>query len=262
LLILSAEGERIAAVDIGDSLPGNAFRARLIAAAAAAYELPVTEPPAPPGPAAKEVVKPVPEPTGILVAPAEITSGLTTARWLIMAALAVGTLLAGAMLFFLWALIRKINKPVALYRPTNMASRISQAASGLPTFAEIRAWSKETLGHVIVALAETDLAEEQPVGCDKDLVLKRPGNPTPEIVVCCVTGNAGVIPMRRIREMVGLLAADDVPAGWFVAPMGFSVDARAHAEQNNIRLIDASVLLNQLSDLPMFALPKVLPISR
>ena len=57
-----------------------------------------------------------------------------------------------------------------------------------------------------------------------------------------------------------MLAADDVPAGWFVAPMGFSVDARAYAEQNNIRLIDSSVLLEKLGDLPSFALPRVLAV--
>jgi hypothetical protein len=186
------------------------------------------------------------------------------ARWLILAAIAVGTLLAGVMLFVLWIVIRRINKPEALVRPTNMASRISHAASGLPTFAELRTWPKENLCHVMIRLAETEgyVAEEQPVGSDKDLVLKRPGNPTPEILVCCVSGNAGVIPTRRIREMVGMLAAEDVPTGWFIAPMGFSVDAQAYAEQNNVRLIDASVLLNRLGDLPSFALPNVLATAK
>ena len=145
-----------------------------------------------------------------------------------------------------------------------MAWRIDHAASGLPSHGEISAWTKQTMCNLMVRLAETEgfVAEEQPIGSDKDLVLKRPGNPAPEVIVCCVTGNAGVIPTRRMREMVGMLAADDVPAGWFIAPMGFSLDARAYAEQNNIRLIDSLVLLEQLGNLPSFALPKVLAAVR
>jgi hypothetical protein len=141
-----------------------------------------------------------------------------------------------------------------------MATRISHAASGLPSHGEIVAWSKETLCHVTTRLAETEgyVAEEQRSDSDKDLLLKRPGNPAPKIVVCCVTGSAGVIPTRRIREIVGMMAADDVPSGWYVAPMGFSLDARAYAEQHHVRLIDGTSLLEQLSDLPSFALPKVL----
>jgi hypothetical protein len=264
LLLLSAAGERLAAVEISDALPGTALRSRLIAAVAAAYELPAPATPEPPPPAPVKEATPAPVAVPVVVAPPEITSGLSMARWLILAAIAVGTLLAGVMLFILWIVIRRINKPEALKRPLNMASRISQAASGLPSFAELRMWPKENLCHVMIRLAETEgyVAEEQPVGSDKDLVLKRPGNPMPEILVCCVTGNAGVIPTRRIREMVGMLAAEDVSMGWFIAPMGFSADAQAYAEQNNVRLIDASVLLNRLSDLPSFALPKVLATAR
>jgi hypothetical protein len=259
LLLLSSAGEKLATVEISNALPGAALRARLIAAVAAAYELPAAAAPEPP----PTLPAPPREPSTavpIVVAPAEVTSGLSMARWVILASLAVGTLLAGVMLFALWVVIRRMSKPEALLRHTNIASRISQAASGLPTFTELRTWPKEDLCHVIIRLAETEgyVAEEQPVGSEKDLVLKRPGNPTPEILVCCVNGNAGVIPTRRIREMVGMLAAEDVATGWFIAPMGFSLDAQAYAEQNNIRLIDASVLLNRLSDLPSFALPRVL----
>ena len=262
LRLISSAGEKLAAVAISDAVPGSAFRSQLITATTAAYELPALKPPEPP---AAEVATPEPVvPTQIHVAPSEVTKGLFTARWLILAALAVGTLLAGIMLFVLWMFIRKINKPVALHRRSNMASRISNAASGLPSFAEIAAWPKEMLCHVTICLAETEgyVAEEQPVGSDKDLVLKRPGSHQPEIIVCCVTGDAGVMPTRRVRELVTMLATDDVPAGWYVAPAGFSLDARAFAEQHNVKLIDASVLYERLSDLPTFALPKVLATAR
>lgn len=257
LLILSGTGEKIAEVEISKAVPGNAFRGRLIGAVSGAYELPQ---PAEPVPMPPPIVPPLPAPTPVVVAPMEVTSALETARYLITGAMVVGTLIAGVMLFAVWLLLRKVNKPVSVTRNTSMAARIDQAASGLPSFDEIRVWPKETLCNVITRLAETEgyLAEPQPFGSDKDLVLKRPGNPAPQIVVRCVTGNAGVIPVRRVREMAGMLAAEDVPAGWFIAPMGFAVETRAFAEQNNIRLMDGAGMLNRLSDLPMFALPKVL----
>jgi hypothetical protein len=267
LLILSATGEKISKVDIADSVPGGLFRTRFIAAVTAAHELPVPALPRVAAPPEPVPVTPVIEPApAIHVAPSEIRSGLSTARWLVSAALVVGTLIAATLLLALWVVLRRFNKPVALAqtRRASMAWRIDHAASGLPSHAEIAAWSKQTLCNIIIRLAEADgyVAEEQPIGSDKDLVLKRPGNPTPEIVVCCVTGNAGVIPIRRVREMVGILAAEDVPAGWFIAPMGFSTDARTFAEQNNIRLIDGLILLDQLGNLPPFALPKVLAAVR
>ena len=58
------------------------------------------------------------------------------------------------------------------------------------------------------------------------------------------------------------MAAEDVAGGWFVSPMGFSLDARAYAEEQNVRLIDGARLLTLLSDLPTFALPKVLAAAR
>ena len=264
LLILSATGEKIAAVEIADSVPGSAFRARFIATVSAAHELPIPVVPQVTAPTPPKPAPPVEAAAAFPVPPAEVTLGLSTARWLVSAALVVGTLIAAALMLVLWVVLRRINKPAMMSRGASMAWRIDHAASGLPSHGEISAWTKQTMCNLMVRLAETEgfVAEEQPIGSDKDLVLKRPGNPAPEVIVCCVTGNAGVIPTRRMREMVGMLAADDVPAGWFIAPMGFSLDARAYAEQNNIRLIDSLVLLEQLGNLPSFALPKVLAAVR
>jgi hypothetical protein len=262
LLILDATGVKIAEVAIADSAPGSAFRGRLLAAVDAAHPLPE---PTRSTPVPITVVEPAPAPTSTLhVAPTQVTSGLTTARWLIAGALIAGTLVAGVMLFVLWLMLRKLNKPVALTRRSSMASRIDQAASGLPSHAEILAWPREKLCHVVSGLAEREgyVVEAPRRGSEKDLILKRPGNPVPEAIVSCVTGGAGVIPTRKIREMVGILAADDVPEGWFISPAGFSMDARAYAEQHKVRLIDGARLLEQLGDLPTFALPKILALAR
>jgi hypothetical protein len=269
LLILSATGEKLAGVDIADSVPGGAFRARFIAAVWAAYQLPAITAitaitPSEPAPAPPTPAPPAEVPAAIHVAPEQVKSGLTTARWLVSAALIVGTLIAAALLIMLWAVVRRLNKPVVLSRRSSIAWRIDHAASGLPSFAEIGAWPQQTLCKIVIRLAETEgfVAQPQPFGSGKDLVLKRSGDMAPEFIVCCVTGSAGLIPMRRVRELVGMMVAENVPGGWFIAPTGFSVEARAYAEQNNIRLIDGAALLEQLSNLPTFVLPKVLAAAR
>lgn len=263
LVILSDTGEKKAAVDVSDSVPGNAYRSRLISAVQATYQVPAAVPPpaAPaPQPVVAEPAVPLSASPHIHTAPPEVRAGLTSARWFVIGALCVGTLLSAAMLFVLWLVLRKLNKPVTGNRRSSMASRIDHAASGLPSHAEILGWPKDVLCGVIARLAELENfeADVQPKGSDKDLVLRRPGVSSPEAIVVCVTGNAGVIPTRRLREMVGMMTADDVASGWFVSPMGFSLDARAYAEEQSIRLIDGARLLTQLSDLPTFALPKVL----
>jgi hypothetical protein len=265
LFILSDTGEKVARVELSQALPGIAFRTRLIAAVTAAHPFPVVAaaPAAPPP--EPEKARGIPPPSAqVFVAPTEVTSALVTARWLVGGALVIGFLIAASMLFIVWLALRKINKPVASTRVSTMASRIDHAASGLPSHEEIVAWPKDVLCTVMSKLAETEgyVAEGQPSHSDKDLVLKRPGDPAAEIVVCCATGNAGVIPTRKLREMVGMVAADDARGGWFIAPMGFSSDARTYAEQHNVRLIDATGLLERLSDLPTFALPKVLAIAK
>lgn len=267
LQILSAEGERIAAVEISDAAPGSRYRSRLIAAVTAAYTLPTPvapkEEPKPVPVAPKPEAVPLAASPHMHVAPTEVSAGLTSARWFVIGALCVGTLLSGVMLFVLWVVLRKLNKPVILTGRTSMASRIDHAASGLPSHADILAWPKEALCSVVGRLAELEGYEaEISKRGEKDILLRRPAVPTPEAIVCCVTGNAGVIPTRRVRELVGMMAADDVAAGWFVSPMGFSLDARAYAEEQNVRLIDGARLLTLLSDLPTFALPKVLAGAR
>ena len=269
LLILSAAGEKIAAVEISESVVGSAYRGRLITAVIAAYTLPKPTPATPASEPKPAVAAPDPAPVPLAqsphlhVAPAEVSAGLSSARWFVIGALCVGTLISAAMLFVLWMVLRKLNKPV-LARPASMASRIDHAASGLPSHAEILAWPKETLCSVIGRLAELEgfEAEHTKGSGEKDLVLRRPALPTPEAIVCCVSGNAGVIPTRRLRELVGTMAAEDLASGWFVSPMGFSLDARAYAEEQNVRLIDGARLLTLLSDLPTFALPKVLAAAR
>ena len=144
-----------------------------------------------------------------------------------------------------------------------MASRIDHAASGLPSHAEILSWPKETLCNVVGRLAELEGFEaEVAMSGDKDIILRRPAVPTPEAIVCCVTGNAVIFSTGRVLELVGTMAADDMAAGWFVSPTGFSLEARTYAEEQKVRLIDGARLLTLLSDLPSFALPKVLAAAR
>jgi hypothetical protein len=268
LVLVSPAGERIAAVEISDTVVGTASRGRLITAIIGAYSLPTPVAakkmdaiPAPVAPA--PVAVPLAQSSHMHVAPVEISAGLTSARWFVIGALCVGTLISAAMLFVLWMVLRKANRPAVFAQRSSMASRIDHAASGLPSHAEILSWPKETLCNVVGRLAELEGFEaEIAMKGDKDIILRRPAVSTPEAIVCCVTGNAGIISTRRVRELVGTMAADDMAAGWFVAPTGFSLEARTYAEEQKVRLIDGARLLTLLSDLPSFALPKVLVAAR
>jgi hypothetical protein len=159
------------------------------------------------------------------------------------------------MLWLVWR-----TAPADKRAPATMSVRIADAAAGLPTRAQLATWPKEKLRAVTAALAESEgyVAEMQPDGSDKDLVLKRPGETAPRVLVCCAPGAMGPITAKRVRELFATLTVEGVPVGWFVAPAGFAADARAFAEQQGIVLIDGERMLTQLRDLPPLVLPKIL----
>jgi hypothetical protein len=133
-------------------------------------------------------------------------------------------------------------------------------ANGLPTRAQIAAWTNEKVCAVTAALAESEgyVVAPQPPGAGRDLVLKQRGETQPRVVVCCAAGVVGPVAAKRVREFLGTLLAEGVPTGWFVSAGGFAAEARVYAEQNGLVLIDGEQLLAQLRDLPPMVLPKVL----
>ncbi len=108
-----------------------------------------------------------------------------------------------------------------------------------------------------LAEAEGFLAQLQPSDAEKDIVLRKIDEVAAQGVVCCAGASAGVITLKRVRELVGLLTAEGAAFGWYVAPQGFTAEAHAYAAEHRIRLVDANRMLAQLHELPAVVLPKL-----
>jgi len=258
LMVISASGTLVGAVDLMKAQEGDTYRARVIAAVREIRDLLASRPLEPAAPAAAPAVADgapsAPRPS---VGEVALGSSLLAARWLVLCAIGGGGAVALGLFWLVW---RKRKPRAAPVSRSTIAARISDAASGLPSAAELLAWPKARVCALVAALAEADgyAAALEPAGGDKDVVLRRAGEPQPQVLVCCAAGSAGVVPAKRVRELLGTLTADGVGTGWFVAPAGFSTDARMYAAQHNIRLFDHDGLLAQLRDLPPLLLPKVL----
>lgn len=256
LLLLSPTGAALAAIDLGTPNVGEAFRARVIAAIKAQCAQ-LTEVAA--GAASAEAAsaaEALPAGAGWVQKLLARNLGLHLADAftvvVVAAVLAVGTLLV----WLLW----RTRTPEHLPRAA-MAVRLSESAGGVPTSTEIAAWPKEKICAVTAALAESEgyVAEVMPFGSDKDLLLMNRGESHPRVVVFCAAGNSGVVPAKRLRELRGTLTAEGVQSGWFVSPKGFANDALSYAAEHHLNLIDASRMIERLSELPPLLLPKVLP---
>lgn len=259
LIVVSASGTLLGAADLVKTREGDTYRARVIAAVREVRDLLALRPPeplTPPAPA-PAVAEAAPAPASSSVGALALGSSLLSARWLVLCAIGGGGAIALGLLWLVW---RNRMPQAGSVASASIAARISDAASGLPAAAELLQWPKARVCGLVAALAEADgyAAERLTADGDKDVVLRRSGEPRPLVLVCCAAGSAGAVPAKRVRELFGTLTADGVETGWFVAPGGFSADARAFAAQHNIRLLDGEGLLTQLRDLPPLVVPKVL----
>ncbi len=251
LIVVSPAGSLVARIDLTKEQPGDNYRARVIAAVREVRDLLVASPPpADPAPAAPVPAdKPAEENN---VGAASMTRGFT----LVMAALAAGLVLVGLGWWFLW----RDRGAGGEARSTSMAERISDAASGLPLPSEMAAWSREKLSAVVASVAEADDYEvnQRGGGGDGDLALSRRDDEKPRIVVYCQPGAAGAVSAKRVKELFGTITLEGIERGWFVAPMGFSHEAREYAVEHQILLIDSEQLLAQMRALSPIVLRKIL----
>jgi hypothetical protein len=254
LIVLSPSGTMVAQIDLTKPQAGDSYRARVIAAVREVRDLLIAQPP-PPEPGAAEATsateaKPqIAQDTGVM-------ASLTSAFSLVMGAIVLGLALAGVAWWLLW---RKGQPNAADPRGSSVAERISDAASGLPAPNEIANWSREKLVAVITGLAELDdhLVSPRGGGGDGDLTLTRKGDDKPSIIVFCQPGDAGSASVKRVRELFGTITIENVERGWFVAPMGFSHEAKEFARERQIVLIDAEDMLSQMRAAPPILLQKI-----
>ncbi len=260
LLVLSPSGNVVAVVDLLKEQPGATYRERSIAAVSEVRDLlalrPLEE-------AETPASAPVPTATKSPERPAAsadtvaLSSTLFSARWLLLASMVLGVVLVVGVFWMVW---RNWSSAPKTSSGAAMSERISDAAGGLPSTGELATWPKFRLCALIAALSENEgfVAELQPKGADKDIVLTRAGETQPCALVCCLPGEVGQVSAKRLREFFGTLTVDGVGVGWYVSPVGFSSDARSYADQHNIRLIDSEWILSRLRDVPPLLVPKLL----
>jgi hypothetical protein len=271
LLILDAMGSLLARADLTKSEAGQSFRDRVIAAVRDAQRSLGDQPDPAPAPAPEpKAVEPVAAPLAP-VAPANggstnrggdntsaagsaVTPAMLTATEVVLVGLAIGAAVVG---FILWRLWRQ-RKPGA--SPEEFAERIDAAAGGLPSSSEMASWSHEKLRAVTEALAEFDnyLVYVRPLGAEVGLDLRRRGDPTPRVLVCCAPGSRGIVSAKPLRELFGSLAAEGVETGRFISPAGFTTDARNYAAAHKIVLVGAEGLHNLMREVPPVSLPAIL----
>lgn len=256
VLLLTAAGETLAKIDVARPRAGASYRDSVIAVVRETHELLGLAPlPAVAGVGAATSQASAYRPVGA-VTTERMSDRLLSAGWGVVTALGSGVLATVVLLWLVW---RSWAKSAPPRRPVSIAERIAEASSGLPTLAEVITWPKERVVVVAAGLGEAEgyLAELQPAGADKEIVLRKVDQANPQGLVCCAGANAGVITVKRVRDLVGLLTAEGAAFGWYVAPLGFTAEAYAYATERRIRLIDANRLLEQLHELPPVALPKV-----
>lgn len=258
LLILSEAGENLAKIDLSRAgAGGEAYSDRVIAAVREMHDLLAFTP----LPALPRAETPSPAATSHrpvrAVTPGQVATSLLSAGWEGVTAVGTGLLVAGLLLWLIW---RNGGRSSSASHRAGTAERIAEAASGIPTLAEIVAWPKERVVVVATGLAEcegflTEPVENEADGCD--LRLRRTVEPGIQGLVCCVGAKSGLVTARRVRDLFGQMRVEGVKFGWFVAPMGFSAEARTFAGEHGIRLSDGPRLLAQLHELPPVSLPRV-----
>ncbi len=251
LVLLSPAGDRLAGLVLADVQEDEAYRSRVIAAVSELRDQALRAPPLP------AVAAPEPETKGVAISAKTVAlmASLFRARVVVIGGLFVGLLAVGFLSWFVWRRWVPSRPPVG-----EMTTRISDAASGLPSQLELATWPRARVVAVMAAFVEAEgyRAEVQPPGGERDIVLRRTESERPHVAILCAGGDDGEIAAKQVREFLGTLTAEGVETGWYVAPGGFAADARDFADQHRLQLIDGPGLVAQLRELPPLVLPKVL----
>ncbi len=252
LLVLSAEGAMLATVDLTVPRGGDSLLARVTAAVSEARDVLIGKPRATRSKSGEAA--PVAQP--VAVPQSAATAAVSRAMWLAIGGVAIGLVLAGIGVWWVW----RMRMPAPGPRNSQMAERISRAASGLPPVAEIAEWSGEKLRAVVGRLAASEGYDVKPRagGSDGDLALRHGGQTAPSVIVSCQAGTYGPASAKRLRELFGIITVEGVKTGWFVSPAGFSREARDYADEHRIVLIDTEQLLAQMRSVPPIMLQKIL----
>lgn len=256
LLLLSAAGELLGRLDLAQAPADGDLRAWVVAGVIALEEKlnrpAVVAPKAPPNRSA-----PTAKSDSVTAKSSALVSWLFSTRSVVAGALLLGLATAVGLLWLVW------RNWAAKARPAGegeMTQRISDAASGLPSQQELLTWPRARLARLVAAYMESEgyHAELAPAGSDRDVVLRRERNGAAQVVIVCTGSEVGEVPLKPVREFLATMTVEGVDTGWYVAPAGFTAEARTFAAQHKIQLIDGPGLIGQMRDIPPLILPKVL----
>jgi restriction system protein len=103
--------------------------------------------------------------------------------------------------------------------------------------------------------------ETTPLGADGgvDIRLFQDANtPQATAVVQCKAWGEKQVGVKPIRELLGVMTHEKIGKSFFMAPGGFTDDAREFAQANRITLLDGKLFLSMLERLPAEARQKLL----
>jgi restriction system protein len=96
-------------------------------------------------------------------------------------------------------------------------------------------------------------SETTPLGADGGIDIRlyqEPDNPKSTAVVQCKAWGDKLVGVKPVRELLGVITHEKIPKAFFMAPGGFTDDAREFAKTNNITLLDGKLFLAMLQRLP------------
>lgn len=103
--------------------------------------------------------------------------------------------------------------------------------------------------------------ETTPLGADGGVdirLFQDESSPQATAVVQCKAWGDRQVGVRAIRELLGVMTHEKIGKSFFMAPGGFTDDAREFAQANRITLLDGKLFLSMLERLPFEASQKLL----
>jgi hypothetical protein len=91
-----------------------------------------------------------------------------------------------------------------------------------------------------------------------DVKLHRNGEERPYCYIQCKAWGSEKVPITKVREFLGVMAAEKITEGIFVTTSDFWADARAFAEANGIAAINANDFLRAFATLPATARTRII----
>jgi restriction system protein len=104
-------------------------------------------------------------------------------------------------------------------------------------------------------------SETTPLGADGGVdvrLYQDENNPQATGIVQCKAWGERQVGVKPVRELLGVMTHEKIPKAFFMAPGGFTEDAREFAKANGITLLDGKLFLSMLERLPLEASKKLL----